>query len=48
MYKIKQGTPKGAVIHIMKPKRVINLDTASKAELKMLFEIIKHPDIEKV
>lgn len=48
MYKIKTGTPKGSKIHILKPRRVIDLDSASKADLKHLFEVIKHPYIDKV
>ena len=46
MYKIKAGTPKGAKVHLMKPRRVIDVDKITKADLKILFDI-GHPYVEK-
>lgn len=46
MYKIKKGIPKGAKVHVMRPKRIINVDTITKTELKLLFDL-GHPYVEK-
>lgn len=46
MYKLKTGIPKGAKVHLMKPRRVIDVDKITKADLKILFDI-GHPYVEK-
>jgi len=48
-YQVKKGKAKDTRVVVLKPRRMtIYLESATQEQLKLLYEVIKHPFIEKV